>query len=105
MRPNISFRFSRLGGLLFDRELRQLMSFLTSVTTWSIRDKFSRLHQVPTIGKILGAIRITQHFIQNIQDRFIPKLTSHLMKLADSQGHPQCEIVLLHRGERLGFSS
>ena len=72
MQPNISFRFSRLGGLLFDRELRQLMSFLTSVTTWSIRDKFSRLHQVPTIGKFSGFTHITLHFIQSIQDRFIP---------------------------------
>ena len=34
---------------MFDRELRQLMSFLTSVTTWSIRDKFSRLSQMATI--------------------------------------------------------
>merc|ERR1719295_772349 len=42
-------KFSRLGGLLFDRELRQLMSFLTSVTTWSIRDKFSRLHQMASV--------------------------------------------------------
>merc|ERR1719457_220423 len=37
--------FSRLGGLQFDKELRSLTSFLTSVTTWSIRDKFSRVSQ------------------------------------------------------------
>jgi hypothetical protein len=35
-------RFSRLGGLMLDREVRSLVSFLTSVTAWSIRDKFAR---------------------------------------------------------------
>ncbi len=51
-RSNINgceFRFSRLGGLLFDREIRSLVSFLTSGTTWSIRDKFSRLTQIATV--------------------------------------------------------
>ena len=41
--------FSRLGGLQFDREVRSLSSFLTSVTTWTIRDKFSRLQQMASI--------------------------------------------------------
>ncbi len=43
------FRFSRLGGLLLDREVRSLVSFLTSVTTWTIRDKFARLTQMSTL--------------------------------------------------------
>ena len=42
-------RFSRLGGLLFDREVRSLVAYFTNVTTWSIRDKFSRLTQMATI--------------------------------------------------------
>jgi len=41
--------FSRLGGLLFDREVRSLVSFLSNVTTWSVRDKFSRLTQMSTV--------------------------------------------------------
>uniref|UniRef100_T1J554 Conserved oligomeric Golgi complex subunit 4 n=1 Tax=Strigamia maritima TaxID=126957 RepID=T1J554_STRMM len=41
--------FNRLGGLQFDRELRALLSYLTSATTWSIRDKFARLSQMTTI--------------------------------------------------------
>eukprot|EP00096_Caligus_rogercresseyi_P000511 TRINITY_DN10984_c0_g1_i1.p1 TRINITY_DN10984_c0_g1~~TRINITY_DN10984_c0_g1_i1.p1 ORF type:complete len:746 (-),score=240.52 TRINITY_DN10984_c0_g1_i1:1-2100(-) len=44
--------FSRLGGLQFDREVRSLVSFLTSVTTWTIRDKFARLNQIATILNI-----------------------------------------------------
>jgi len=41
--------FSRLGGLQFDREVRSLSSFLTSITTWTIRDKFSRLQQMAAL--------------------------------------------------------
>lgn len=41
--------FSRLGGLQFDKELRSLVGYLSSVTTWSVRDKFSRLTQMVTL--------------------------------------------------------
>lgn len=39
----------QLGGLQFDKELRSLIAYLTTVTTWTIRDKFSRLSQMATI--------------------------------------------------------
>ena len=42
-------KFSRLGGLLLDREIRSLVSFLTNVTTWSVREKFARLSQIATV--------------------------------------------------------
>ncbi|XP_066290971.1 conserved oligomeric Golgi complex subunit 4-like [Branchiostoma lanceolatum] len=41
--------FNRLGGLQFDKELRALVGYLTSVTQWTIRDKFARLTQMATI--------------------------------------------------------
>ncbi|XP_052232014.1 conserved oligomeric Golgi complex subunit 4-like isoform X2 [Dreissena polymorpha] len=41
--------FNRLGGLQFDKELRSLVGYLTSVTTWTIRDRFARLTQMATI--------------------------------------------------------
>ena len=44
--------FNRLGGLQFDKEVRGLSSFLASVTSWSIRDKFSRLQQMAAILNI-----------------------------------------------------
>ncbi|KAG8572582.1 hypothetical protein GDO81_012098 [Engystomops pustulosus] len=50
--------FSRLGGLQFDKELRSLIAYLTTVTTWTIRDKFARLSQMATIlnlERIIGA--------------------------------------------------
>uniref|UniRef100_H3AVV6 Conserved oligomeric Golgi complex subunit 4 n=1 Tax=Latimeria chalumnae TaxID=7897 RepID=H3AVV6_LATCH len=49
--------FSRLGGLQFDRELRSLIAYLTTVTTWTIRDKFARLSQMATI---LNLERVTE---------------------------------------------
>ena len=44
--------FNRLGGLQFDKEVRSLSSFLASVTSWSVRDKFSRLQQMAAILNI-----------------------------------------------------
>uniref|UniRef100_A0A8D0GFT0 Conserved oligomeric Golgi complex subunit 4 n=1 Tax=Sphenodon punctatus TaxID=8508 RepID=A0A8D0GFT0_SPHPU len=49
--------FSRLGGLQFDKELRSLIAYLTTVTTWTIRDKFARLSQMATI---LNLERVTE---------------------------------------------
>ncbi|XP_064640478.1 conserved oligomeric Golgi complex subunit 4-like [Lineus longissimus] len=49
--------FNRLGGLQFDKELRSLVGYLTSVTTWTIRDKFARLTQMATI---LNLERVTE---------------------------------------------
>ncbi|XP_039618780.1 conserved oligomeric Golgi complex subunit 4 [Polypterus senegalus] len=49
--------FSRLGGLQFDKELRSLIAYLTTITTWTIRDKFARLTQMATI---LNLERVTE---------------------------------------------
>ncbi|GAA6107300.1 conserved oligomeric Golgi complex subunit 4, partial [Tachysurus ichikawai] len=49
--------FSRLGGLQFDKELRSLVAYLSSVTSWTIRDKFARLTQ---IGTILNLERVSE---------------------------------------------
>ncbi|KAM4721197.1 conserved oligomeric Golgi complex subunit 4 isoform 2-T2 [Rhinophrynus dorsalis] len=47
----------KLGGLQFDKELRSLIAYLTTVTTWTIRDKFARLTQMATI---LNLERVTE---------------------------------------------
>ncbi|NXC38878.1 COG4 protein, partial [Penelope pileata] len=49
--------FNRLGGLQFDKELRSLIAYLTTITTWTIRDKFARLSQIATI---LNLERVTE---------------------------------------------
>ncbi|KAH9495948.1 Cleft lip and palate associated transmembrane protein 1 [Bulinus truncatus] len=53
--------FNRLGGLQFDKELRSLVGYLSSVTTWTVRDKFSRLMQMATIFKSREGIKISLH--------------------------------------------
>jgi hypothetical protein len=37
------------GGLQFDKEVRALCSYLTSLTAWTIRGKFARLIQVANL--------------------------------------------------------
>lgn len=49
----------QLGGLQFDKELRSLIAYLTTVTTWTIRDKFARLSQMATVlnlERVCGAL-------------------------------------------------
>jgi len=41
--------FNRLGALFFDKELRSLITYLTSATSWSVRVPFARLNQISTI--------------------------------------------------------
>ncbi|CAG2163767.1 unnamed protein product [Oppiella nova] len=41
--------YNKLGGFQFDRELRSIINYLTSATTWSIRDKFSKLKHISII--------------------------------------------------------
>ena len=48
-RAVLKTRFTRLGGLQFDRELRALVNFLTSVTSSTVRDRFAKLHQINTV--------------------------------------------------------
>lgn len=38
--------FSKYGGLQLDKEIRFLVNYLTSQTSWSTREKFSRLSQI-----------------------------------------------------------
>jgi len=56
--------FSRLGGLQLDKEVRSLSSFLTSITTWTIRDKFSRVQQVAAIINLETVQEVTDLYQQ-----------------------------------------
>ncbi|KAJ3169511.1 Golgi transport complex subunit 4 [Geranomyces variabilis] len=44
-----TFKFNQLGALRFDKDLRQVTQYLTSTTTWPVRDRFQRLAQVATV--------------------------------------------------------
>lgn len=41
--------FNGLGGLVLDKEVRALASYITAATSWSVRDKFARLTQIATV--------------------------------------------------------
>nr|XP_017099288.2 conserved oligomeric Golgi complex subunit 4 [Drosophila bipectinata] len=41
--------FNRLGGLVLDQEVRALGSYLTGATSWSVRDKMTRISQIATL--------------------------------------------------------
>lgn len=60
--PLFLISFSQLGGLQFDKELRSLVAYLTTVTTWTIRDKFARLTQMATILNLERVIQMNSHY-------------------------------------------
>lgn len=41
--------FNRLGGILFDKDIRVICDYLTSLTEWSLRGKFARCSQMATL--------------------------------------------------------
>ncbi|KAJ3082538.1 Golgi transport complex subunit 4, partial [Rhizoclosmatium hyalinum] len=47
-------KFNALGALRFDKDLRSVTSYLTSLTTWSIRDKFVRLNNASALLNVEG---------------------------------------------------
>ena len=58
-------KFSRLGGLLLDREIRSLVSFLSGATTWSIRERFGRLSQIASALNVESVVEMSEMSGQN----------------------------------------
>lgn len=54
--------FNRLGGLILDQEVRALGSYLTSATSWSVRDKLSRLNQIATVLNLERVAELTDFY-------------------------------------------
>ncbi|KAJ3413956.1 Golgi transport complex subunit 4 [Chytridiales sp. JEL 0842] len=42
-------KFNQLGALRFDKDLRSISSYLSSMTQWTLRDKFVRLSQISSV--------------------------------------------------------
>ncbi|XP_066927345.1 conserved oligomeric Golgi complex subunit 4-like [Clytia hemisphaerica] len=57
--------FNRLGGLQFDKELRSLIQYLTSITEWTVRDKFARLSQIATILNLEKVTELMEYWGEN----------------------------------------
>ena len=54
--------FNRLGGLILDQEVRQLSSFLTGATSWSVRDKLARLSQIATLLNLETVAELSEYW-------------------------------------------
>ncbi|XP_025831494.1 conserved oligomeric Golgi complex subunit 4 [Agrilus planipennis] len=54
--------FNRLGGLILDKEIRSLAAYLTTTTSWSIRDKFARLTQIATVLNLEKVSEISDYW-------------------------------------------
>ncbi|KAJ3348520.1 Golgi transport complex subunit 4 [Entophlyctis luteolus] len=53
-------KFNALGALRFDKDLRAVTSFLTSLTTWSVRDKFVRLNNACALLNVEGLGEVSE---------------------------------------------
>ncbi|XP_045470941.1 conserved oligomeric Golgi complex subunit 4 isoform X1 [Harmonia axyridis] len=54
--------FNNLGGLVLDKEVRSLASYITAATSWSVRDKFARLTQIATVLNLEQVSEISEYW-------------------------------------------
>ena len=54
--------FPQMGGLVLDKEIRTLVTYLSNATSWSIRDKFSRLTQIAVVLNLEKVIEIQEYW-------------------------------------------
>ena len=66
-------RFSKLGGHQLEKDIRKLCTYLTSLTSWSIRDRFARLTQMATLLSLERETELAE-YIQS-DDSFAWRLT------------------------------
>lgn len=51
-----------MGGLVLDKEIRTLTSYVSNATSWSIREKFSRLTQIALILNLEKVSEILEYW-------------------------------------------
>lgn len=54
--------FNRLGGLILDQEVRNLGTFLTGATSWTVRDKMARLTQIAIILNLDKISELSEYY-------------------------------------------
>ncbi|XP_030374050.1 conserved oligomeric Golgi complex subunit 4 [Scaptodrosophila lebanonensis] len=54
--------FNRLGGLVLDQEVRALGTYLTGATSWSVRDKMTRLSQIATLLNLEKVSELSEYW-------------------------------------------
>lgn len=54
--------FNRLGGLQLDKEFRDLTNYLTSMTSWSMRERFLRFSQISMLLNVENVSEVKEMF-------------------------------------------
>nr|CAG4650012.1 EOG090X02VY [Sida crystallina] len=57
--------FSRLGAMQLDKEVRMLVAYLSAATTWTIRDRFTRLTQIVTLLNLEKLSELSEYWGPN----------------------------------------
>ena len=60
-----AFKNYKLGALQLDKEVRALVGFLSSATTWTIRDRLTRLTQIVTLLNLENCAEISEYWGPN----------------------------------------
>ena len=76
-------KFSRNGGLAFDREVRNLSNYLSSVTQWSVRDKFTRLLQISTLLNLEQVEEVNELSIHSSTWKVTPSEMRQILNLRE----------------------
>ncbi|UYV63980.1 hypothetical protein LAZ67_2006240, partial [Cordylochernes scorpioides] len=85
--------FNRLGGLQFDRELRAIVAYLTSATTWSIRDHFVRLNQMATLLNLETLAEAAELWGPGSTSPITWRLTQSEVRQVLYLRHPPCHVL------------
>ncbi|XP_070505258.1 conserved oligomeric Golgi complex subunit 4 [Chironomus tepperi] len=79
--------FDRNGGLVLDKEVRSLGTFLTGATSWTVRDKMARLTQIAIILNLEKISELSEYYDSKIQEgpftawRLTPNEIRNILKL------------------------
>jgi len=58
----LKLRFNQLGAMLLDKHIRTLSSYLTNSSSWSSRDRFTKLTQISTLLNMEKAQEIYEYW-------------------------------------------
>lgn len=78
----ININSFQLGGLVLDQEVRALGAYLAGATSWSIRDKMTRLNQIATILNLDKASELSDYWSpENTSEVSTWRLTPNEVKI------------------------
>jgi len=95
----LSKKFNQLGGLLLDRDVRNIVNYTSSFTQRTVRDKFARLTQVATLLNLESPGEVLDYWGENSASmmwRLAPSEVKRVLKLR--QDFMEEDVDELHLG-------